>query len=305
VLDDLRQPVAIGQEGELWIGGAGVTRGYWQRAELTAERFAENPFTTGRMYRTGDLVRRRLDGKIDFLGRVDHQIKLRGFRIELGEIEAVLEAQDGVVQGVVAAREETPGDVRLVGYYTGKAALDEARLKASMSERLPDYMVPGRFVRLDAFPLTPNKKVDRKALPAPAQSRPAVVTAPALGTPNARPGDVADVAVERQIAAVWSTVLGVEGITGKDNFFDLGGHSLLAVQAHRAIREQLQVPGLSITDIFRFPVLRQLAARVSEMAAPVVVPDVQPVADAPDSSRVQNRRDAMARRREMRARRRA
>lgn len=298
VLDEDRQPVGIGQEGELWIGGEGVTRGYWNRPDLTAERFADNPFYDGRMYRTGDLVRRRVDGKIDFVGRVDHQVKLRGHRIELGEIESVLEALDGVTQAVVIAREDVPGDVRLVGYFTGKD-MAEGVLKAAMAKDLPAYMVPGRFVRLDAFPLTPNKKVDRKALPAPQT----VVAAPApkIEAPTFT-GDSAG--VERAIAAIWTRYLGVQEIAGRDSFFDLGGHSLLAVQTHRAIREELGAAKLSITDIFRFPVLRDLAGRVVGMVE--TLPDAPAPAPQPATQdRAQSRSDAMARRREMRARRRA
>ncbi|CUH79421.1 MupA/Atu3671 family FMN-dependent luciferase-like monooxygenase [Tropicibacter naphthalenivorans] len=300
VLDEAQQPVGIGQEGELWIGGEGVTRGYCNRPELTAERFVPNPFHAGRMYRTGDLVRRRMDGKIDFVGRVDHQVKLRGFRIELGEIEGVLEAQTGVSQAVVLAREDVPGDLRLVGYYTG-AELPEAALKVAMARDLPSFMVPGRFVRLEAFPLTPNKKVDRGALPAPV----AVVAKPAAPVVTAPVATGDSASVERGIAAIWTQVLGVHDISGRDNFFDLGGHSLLAVQAHRAIREELGATKLSITDIFRFPVLGDLAARVATMvdSGPAPAPTTPPA--APSSDRAQSRSDAMARRREMRARRRA
>ncbi|MFN4131043.1 MAG: MupA/Atu3671 family FMN-dependent luciferase-like monooxygenase, partial [Paracoccaceae bacterium] len=158
VLDEALEPVPVGTAGELWIGGDGVTRGYWLREDLTAERFVADPFVTAdracpwgaRMYRTGDLVRRRADGKIDFLGRTDHQVKLRGYRIELGEIEAVLEGQPGVTQAVVMAREDTPGDVRLVGYVTGAAP--EAGLRAALAVQLPEHMVPSHIVTLEAFP---------------------------------------------------------------------------------------------------------------------------------------------------------
>ncbi len=306
VLDADRAPVPVGAEGELWIGGEGVTRGYWNRPELTAERFADNPFHPGRMYRTGDLVRRRPDGRIDFVGRVDHQIKLRGFRIELGEIEAQLEALGDVTQAVVTAREDTPGDIRLVGYYTG-SAVDEAAAKAQMSAHLPGFMVPGRLVHLDAFPLTPNKKVDRNALPAPQMAAPPKRQPKASNPPQPAAGGSDTAAVEASIARIWSETLGVRDLSARDNFFDLGGHSLLAVQAHRAIREALGTRTLSITDIFRFPVLGDLAARVATMvdgpsasgtAAPAPAKET-----APD--RANARSEAMARRREMRARRRA
>ena len=316
VLDQAQQPVGIGQDGELWIGGEGVTRGYWNRPDLTAERFVPNPFHSGRMYRTGDLVRRREDGALDYIGRVDHQVKLRGHRIELGEIEACLEAQDGITQAVVLAREDVPGDLRLVCYYTGSAR-DEAGLKTTMAQDLPGFMVPGRFVHLEAFPLTPNKKVDHKALPAPQAvvPKPAPMGAPATPAPTGR-GDAAQ--VEIGIAAIWQRVLGVS-VSGRDNFFDLGGHSLLAVQVHRMIREELGAAKLSITDIFRFPVLADLAARVAGLSdaqavksarpsVPVAKAPPAPVAGAPAPevpTRAQSRSDAMARRREMRARRRA
>ena len=278
VLDIAGEPVGVGVEGELWIAGEGVTRGYWQRPDLTAERFVANPFAPGRMYRTGDLVRRRADGRLDFLGRADGQVKLRGYRIELGEIEAVLEAQPGVSQAVVLAREDQPGDVRLVAYLTGVVA--EPVLRAALAQALPDHMRPAHYVPLTAFPLTPNRKVDRSALPAPMAR---IEAAPPL-----RLGAVP--VVEAQIAAVWQRVLGVARVGPKDNFFALGGHSLLAVQVHRELREALAAPKLSITDIFRFPVLEALAAHLGE-AAPAAPPETR--ADAPA--------EAMDRRRAMRA----
>ncbi|KUF10174.1 MupA/Atu3671 family FMN-dependent luciferase-like monooxygenase [Pseudoponticoccus marisrubri] len=309
VLDAAQAPVGVGQEGELWIGGEGVTRGYWNRPELTAEKFRANPFHPGRMYRTGDLVRRRADGRIDFVGRVDHQVKLRGHRIELGEIEAALEAQPGVSQAVALAREDRPGDLRLVGYYTGDAQ-DAAALKAALARDLPAIMVPARLVRLDSFPLTPNKKVDRKALPVP-EAAPAPVK-PAAAAPKAPEAAPDAAALERVLAGIWTEVLGVQQIGSRDNFFDLGGHSLLAVQAHRAVRERLGVTALSITDIFRFPVLGDLVDRVATMvsgpiAAPAPRPSPAPApAPAPAAAgQGQTRAEAMARRREMRARRRA
>ncbi|OYU38452.1 MAG: peptide synthetase [Pseudorhodobacter sp. PARRP1] len=286
VLDDAMNPVAPGVAGELWIGGDGVTRGYWQRPDLTAERFVNDCFVSpdracawgARMYRTGDLVRWRADGKVDFLGRTDHQVKLRGYRIELGEIESVLEAQHGVRQAVVMAREDTPGDLRLVAYVVGPAT--ETALRVGLADVLPEHMIPAHFVTLKAFPLTPNRKVDRKALPAPRKE--------ALQTQ----GFVAPVSdIEAQIAAIWARVLGVAKVSAKDNFFALGGHSLLAVQVHREIRDSLGASKLSITDIFRFPVLQALAAHLDER------PKVAVVAT---SDRADARADAMARRRAMR-----
>ncbi len=252
ILDRHRQPVPVGVPGELWIGGAGVARGYLNRPELTAERFLPDPFTAdpdARMYRTGDLARFLSDGTIEFLGRLDHQVKIRGYRIELGEIESRLREQPGVREAVVIAREDAPGDQRLVAYVVaerGTRAPSAADLRARLAEVLPDFMLPAHIVFLDALPLTPNNKVDRKALPRPD----AVATEPAASAP--RDG------LEAQIAAVWREVLGSADVGVDDNFFDLGGHSLLAVQVHRRLQAALG-PRLSLTDLFRFPTIRTLA----------------------------------------------
>ena len=297
VLDAALQPAPIGAPGELWIGGAGVARGYWRREDLTAERFRPDPFAepdgqagSPRMYNTGDLVRRREDGRIDFLGRADHQVKIRGHRIELGEIEAVLETLPGVRQAVVLAREDAPGDLRLVAYVTGAPDLAEQRLRDLLGERLPAHMTPARIVRVDAFPLTPNKKVDRKALPAPAAR-----SQPAGGAPEA-PSPAAG--IEGTIASIWSRVLGVDRVKPSDSFFALGGHSLLAVQAHREIAAAIGPGRVTITDIFRFPTLAALAAHLEPRPG-------SPAGDAPAtadaSERARARTDAMSRRRAMRA----
>lgn len=254
VLDEGRQPVPVGVPGELYIGGDGVTRGYWGREELTNERFVADPFAGegARMYRTGDEVRWRDDGHIEFLGRIDHQVKIRGYRIELGEIEARLEALEGVRTAVVIAREDTPGDKRLVGYLKFDGDMDEAALKAQLGEGLPDFMVPARLMRVERFPLTPNKKIDRKALPRPetklADRDPEELVEPA--------GEI-----EEKIADVWREILGLHDVSSHDNFFELGGHSLLAVQAHREIRESTGKE-LTVTDIFRFPTIAALAAHL-------------------------------------------
>ena len=289
VLDAARNPVAPGMAGELWIGGHGVTRGYWQRPDLTAERFLPDPFVRSgdaplwgaRMYQTGDLVRWRNDGKIDFIGRADGQVKLRGYRIELGEIESVLEQHPGVTQAVVIVREDTPGDLRLVAYFTGAAAVQD--LRSSLAARLPDHMIPGHFVPQSSFALTPNRKVDRKALPAPSTAATAFV-APASD-------------VEGQLAAIWKRVLGVDKVRAKDNFFALGGHSLLAVQLHREIRDQLGTTKLSITDIFRFPTLQALATHLDGAPPTAATASLQVSALA---DRADARADAMERRRAMR-----
>ncbi|MGB7243722.1 MAG: MupA/Atu3671 family FMN-dependent luciferase-like monooxygenase [Sulfitobacter sp.] len=304
VLDEDRQPVPIGTAAELYIGGDGVTRGYWQRPDLTDERFVADPFIEpdmaapggARMYRTGDLVRWRSDGRLDFLGRIDHQVKLRGYRIELGEIEAAIDGFAGVRQSVVMPREDTPGLTQLVAYVTTTAPVAEAALRKHIGAGLPDYMVPARVVTLDSFPLTPNKKIDRKALPAPMAVQaapPATASAPAPDGSSAQ-----------RIADIWSQILGVANIGARDNFFDLGGHSLLAVQAHREIRTTLSVPKLSITDIFRFPTLQALAAQVdakSGVSEPASKPDDAPAV----AERAAARSDAMSRRKEMRAKRHA
>lgn len=233
------------------------------------------------MYRTGDLVRWRADGRLDFLGRTDHQVKIRGQRIELGEIEAAMAAYPGVTGAVVIAR-EMGGDTRLVGYVTTGGPVSDAALRSHLAARLTEVMVPAHIVTLDAFPLTPNKKIDRKALPEPVPQR----------TVQAAPSEP-PTGAEAQIAAIWSRILGVGDIRPSDNFFTLGGHSLLAVQAHREIRAALNVPTLPITDIFRFPTLQGLAAHLSQGVAPAE--PAQPVVDTAE------RADTMSRRRAMRA----
>lgn len=285
VLDAAGAPVPIGMQGELYIGGAGVTRGYWQRKAMTAERFMANPFSSGRMYRTGDHVRQRSDGRIDFIGRADGQIKLRGYRIELGEIEARLAVLIGSgSQIVVIAREDIPGDIRLVAYLVGPSSIDKKALHKALAKHLPDYMIPSNFIVIDAMPLTPNKKIDRAALPAPADF---VKTDNVVGAFSHPEGQI-----ERQIAAIWSRILGVAHIGSNDNFFALGGHSLLAVQAHREIKAELQITTLSITDIFRHPTLSGLAEMLGDNA------------DTPGEggqNQAEARADAMSRRRAMRA----
>ncbi|MFT7136669.1 MAG: natural product biosynthesis luciferase-like monooxygenase protein, partial [Akkermansiaceae bacterium] len=309
VLDAAMQPTPIGVPGELYIGGAGVTRGYFQRDDLTAERFLPNPFADGRMYRTGDLARWHTDGRLGFLGRADFQVKLRGYRVELGEIESVIDQHAGIQQSVVIAREDTPGVVQLVGYLLAEKAVDEVALRKGMLKSLPDYMVPRHFVTLDAFPLTPNKKVDRNALPAPTrgQAKPTATVTPKTPATPVDLGSEAD--ITDKIAAIWSAMLGVPQIGPKDSFFDLGGHSLLAVQAHREIRATTGVQTLSITDIFRAPTLAALAKIVAQKAgakptSETPAPAASPVAAPSAPASGDTLQDAMARRREMRERRR-
>lgn len=257
VLDKKLRPQPVGVQGELWIGGDGVTQGYWQRDEMTAERFVGNPFGAGKLYRTGDLAHWDADGCLHFAGRADAQVKIRGHRIELGEIEAKLAAQPGVTQAVVVVREAS-GGAQLVGYVTAQATVDEDAVKRVLAQDLPAIMVPSAIVTLDAMPLTPNKKIDRKALPAPVARR----------MTDAAPTAKTTSGTEAAIAQIWAGLLGVADIRAEDNFFALGGHSLLAVQAHRDIKSALKVETLSITDIFRFPTLGGLAGHIEKTTGP-------------------------------------
>ncbi|RDZ26746.1 non-ribosomal peptide synthetase [Lysobacter silvisoli] len=222
LVDTRGRLLPVGVPGELLIGGLGVARGYLARPELTAEKFMPDlygPRPGARLYRTGDLARRRRDGRIEVLGRIDHQVKLRGFRIELGEIESVLAAHPQVRQAVVICREDRPGDKRLVAYVLADGGIDAAELRAFARQRLPDYMLPSAVVALAQYPLTPNGKVDRKALPAPEAG---AAEAQAYVAP--RNGE------EETLARLWAEVLGLERVGIHDDFFDLGGHSLLATQ---------------------------------------------------------------------------
>jgi natural product biosynthesis luciferase-like monooxygenase protein len=260
VLDGNCQVVPLGAPGELYIAGDGVARGYHGRDDLTATRFVADPFAStpgARMYRTGDLVRHLGDGRIEFIGRVDHQVKLRGYRIELGEIEALLRQQEGVRDAAVIVREDRAGDPRLVAYLIGEEAqLDPGKLRTAVGAKLPDYMVPSAFVRMERFPLTPNKKVDRKALPPPSDVQQTAKTA------YVEPENE----IEARVSTVYQTILGIEKVGRDDNFFELGGHSLLAVQAHRKLREVLE-RDLAITDIFRFPTVKSLCAHLQSGGA--------------------------------------
>jgi acyl carrier protein len=238
--------------GELWIGGDGVTRGYHGRDELTAERFVADE-SGARWYRTGDLVRRRADGAIEFLGRIDHQVKIRGHRIELGEIESVLAKQPGVKDAVVIARDDASGEKRLLGYVTAhaNARVEADALRAAIAKTLPEIMVPQAVLVLPVFPQTPNGKVDRKALPEP--NAVIAVLPPTVNSPNSE--------LEKTIAGIWQDVLGLPQVGTTDNFFDLGGHSLLVVQVQRRLRESCGRE-VSITDMFRLPTIKALAAHL-------------------------------------------
>ncbi|MCX7890662.1 MAG: amino acid adenylation domain-containing protein, partial [Rhodobacteraceae bacterium] len=225
VLNDSLLPCPVGVAGELCIGGDGVTSGYWKRPDLTAERFIDDPFHPGsgrRLYRTGDSARWREDGTLEHLGRLDFQTKVRGYRIELGEIEAAIMRVPGIAASVVIVREDNPGDQRIVAYMVPKGATEglAAAVRAELQRGLPDYMVPSAFVLIDALPLTPNAKIDRRALPPPSASD-ALVTVNAHVAPEGE--------TEEGLARIWQELLGLEKVSVEDDFFELGGHSLLAL----------------------------------------------------------------------------
>jgi amino acid adenylation domain-containing protein len=266
VLDGRGALAPVGVTGELYIGGAGVARGYLNQPMLTAERFMPDPFVadaTARMYRTGDLGTWQPDGTIEFRGRRDFQLKLRGFRIELGEIEAQLAQQPGVRDVVVVARHEGEEDKRLVAYYTTRetdVTPDAETLRAALSATLPAYMIPAAYVRLPAFPLTPNGKLDRTALPQPAAD------AYAMRGFEAPVGEI-----ETTLAAIWGDLLHVAQVGRHDNFFELGGHSLLALRAVTRAQQELGV-ALGIDDLFARPVLADLARSLAQAAASALPP---------------------------------
>ncbi|MEU4782755.1 amino acid adenylation domain-containing protein, partial [Micromonospora sp. NPDC023633] len=267
LLDGEGEPVPDGVVGELHIGGAGVARGYLNRPDLTAQRFRASPFVPGeRLYRTGDLARRLPDGELEFLGRDDFQVKIRGFRVELGEIEARLAATEGVREAVVVARPDAGGHQRLVAYVlTGAGqAPDAARLRDRLAGELPDHMVPAAYVRLAAWPLTPNGKLDRAALPAPD------------GEAFGQRGHVEPVGLlETMVAGVWAEVLGIGRVGRHDDFFALGGHSLLAMRLVSRIR---QVLGREVSPaaLFAAPVLSAFVARLTPDGRDVL-PPIRPV----------------------------
>ncbi len=263
VLNSHLEPVAAGEVGDLYIGGDGVVRGYWQRPDLTAEKFLSDPFLPGnRIYRTGDIARFLPCGNLEFLGRADFQVKLRGFRIEIGEIETALERQAGVGQAVVVAREFKPGDLRLVAYFVPKPGtkLEVAVLRAALGATLPEHMVPSNFVLLDSFPLTANGKIDRNALPDPSM----------LEKESSTPSELPRNELERTIAQAWKDALGVDHVGLDENFFDLGAHSLMVAEVHMQL-QQLLGRDLSLVDLFQFPTVTALAHHLNgEETAPKV-----------------------------------
>jgi amino acid adenylation domain-containing protein len=266
VLDGSGGQVATGIAGELHIGGAGVAHGYLNRPDLTAERFVPDPFGSrpgGRLYRTGDMVKRRRDGSLDYIGRTDHQIKLRGFRIELPEIEAVLAGMPSVAESIAMVHTGVSGDPALVAYVrpADGTTLDAGDLRAHLREMLPAYMVPAHIVPIDAWPRTPNGKIDRKALPKPAAE------AGAQAAYVAPQNDA-----ERKIAEIWRDLLKAERVGARDNFFDLGGHSLLIVTLQGRLAAVFDQP-LRIVDLFRFPTVESLARHLTAESAPAAMLD--------------------------------
>ncbi|MFB2976515.1 amino acid adenylation domain-containing protein [Microseira sp. BLCC-F43] len=259
ILDANLQPVPIGVAGELYIGGAGLARGYLNKPELTTEKFIQNPFENieinprfSRIYNTGDLARYLPDGNIEFLGRSDNQVKIRGYRIELGEIEATLNQHPAIQQVVVVVREDRPGNKQLVAYLTARSGykIQDSELHLFLANKLPEYMVPSTFVLLESLPLTPNGKIDRKRLPIPTQTEESKKTVKIYRTPT-----------EEILTGIWIQVLGIQPIEITDNFFQLGGHSLLATQVISRIRKafQLEIP---LRYLFESPTIAELSPRI-------------------------------------------
>jgi amino acid adenylation domain-containing protein len=278
VLDERLKPAPLGVPGELYVGGVGLARGYWQRPELTAERFVPHPFASRkgeRLYRTGDLARYHADGTLEYLGRIDHQVKLRGYRIELGEIEACILEHEAVREAVVTLHNDSNGNQRLVAYVAphkgnGFEAISPLSLNHHLAERVPRYLIPSTFVMLERMPVLPNGKVDRQSLPAPSEVQ------PASGDGYIAPRTP----LEEVIAAIWSDLLGVTPIGTDANFFEIGGHSLLATQVISRLREAFRVE-LSLRTLFASPTVAELAAVVEEArkigAGVALLPSMEPV----------------------------
>ena len=260
ILDSNGEPLPVGVVGEIYIGGDGLAQGYLNRPDLTAEKFIPNPFSTNpnsRLYRTGDLAKYRADGNIDFLGRDDHQVKLRGHRIELGEIEHILRQLPSVKESVIAARDrDSSGEKELVGYLVcnHESARSVSELRRFLQEKLPEYMVPSSFVFLEAFPLTPNGKIDRNALPPPDGER------PQLDQGFVEPRTE----IEELIAQIWREILKLDKIGIHDNFFELGGHSLLATRVVARLQSNFHVD-LALRKLFELPTVAGLAQHIDAL----------------------------------------
>lgn len=287
VLDSHLQPVSIGLVGELYIGGKGIARGYLNKPELTAQKFIPNSFSNEPgecLYKTGDLARYRCDGTLEFLGRIDNQVKLRGFRIELGEIEAALLEHQGVQESVVVLQEDVSSNQRLVAYIVLNAELSTSisELSQFLKQKLPEYMVPSAYIQLDALPLTSNGKIDRKAFAVVEEFRPELEVTYVPPTTE----------VEQTIAAVWQEVLHLEKVGIHDNFFDIGGHSLLIAQVHSQLQELLP-QDLSMIELLEHPTINSLAKHLSEGKDAQL--EVEQVRD-----RTQKQKQAMNRQKELR-----
>jgi hypothetical protein len=276
ILDAALAPVPIGVPGELYIGGSGVALGYWRRPELTAERYLRDPFagkSGARMYRTGDLARYLADGNIEYLGRVDNQVKLRGFRIEPGEVNAVLNACPGVKVSHVLARRQKTGELGLTAYYVENPVAatppTAADLRRFLAERLPNYMMPVSYVSVPTIPLTPNGKVDPKALPDPqnqeAQNHYEYVA----------PRDE----TETILCKLWGEILKLDRVGIDDDFFAIGGHSLLAMQAIGSIRAALRME-IPLRNLFEAPTVRELAQLLQKTRTNPPSPDVPAISRA-------------------------
>jgi len=258
LLDGEMKPVPIGGEGEIYLGGEGLARGYLNRAELTKEKFVANPYREGeRLYRTGDIGRYRGDGQIEYVGRVDHQVKIRGNRVEIGEVEVVLSQYEGVAEVVIVVQEDTSGDNYLAAYIVPDTGitLDISELRNFLRQTLPDYMMPLAFVILEALPLTPNGKVNRQALPVPDQTRPDVESR--FVAPRTE--------IEEQMVKIWTEILGLERVGVYDNFFDLGGHSLLATQVIFQLTDAFHVK-IHLRALFETPTIAGLAKQVETVS---------------------------------------
>ncbi|HAJ59259.1 MAG TPA: non-ribosomal peptide synthetase [Cyanobacteria bacterium UBA8543] len=318
VLDRYLQPMPVGVPGELYIGGLGLARGYLNRPDLTADKFIPDPFSNqpgARLYRTGDLAYHRPDGNLELIGRIDHQVKLRGFRVELGEVEAAVSEHPAVREAVVLAREDRPGDQRLVAYVVpyprqtldllheylephpnppltkeelkgvipiqARSLLTTNELKAFLKAKLPEYMVPDAFVMLDALPLTLHGKVDRRSLRAPESDRPELDVAYIMPKTE----------LEQTIAAIWQDVLHLETVGIHDNFFDLGGHSLLMLQVHCQLQERLK-QNLTAIELFEHPTIARLAKHLSQEN--IEQPSFDPIRD-----RVKKQKEALNRKKQL------
>jgi acyl carrier protein len=257
VLDQQSRMVPVGVPGELCIGGDGLARGYIRRPELTAEKFVPHPYSRNagaRLYRTGDLVRYREDGNIEFLKRMDQQVKVRGFRVELGEIESTLNQYRAVMESIVVDRKDSSGDIRLIAYFVPEVGVEPTSLEllTFLQEKLPSYMLPSAFIAIKEIPLTPNGKVDRRALPAPEQIE---VSTAGFIAPRTE--------MEQLVAEIWCEILGITQVGADSNFFDLGGHSLLATRVMNRIRERCGVE-LPLRVLFEFPTVVSLAAKLDD-----------------------------------------